>query len=130
PGLTAAEGQVDMLDRSAGETETDGALPRRKFVVHGVLRVRPLAVARGGRSTPNKQPGKGHSEGTVCPFRHQSPRCVVGSASAKLHDALSVKALRCVVGSQVGISALRFQRPRAHGAIYLVMWSAMATRLA
>jgi hypothetical protein len=33
-----------VLDGSAGEAETDGALTRREFVVHGVLR----GAAAGG----------------------------------------------------------------------------------
>ena len=38
PGLAAAQRRADALDRLAGEAETDGALTRREFVVHGVLR--------------------------------------------------------------------------------------------
>src|SRR5262249_51603798 len=34
-------------------------------------------------------------------LRHQSPRCAVGPSRQKLYDALSEKALRCVVGPQV-----------------------------
>jgi hypothetical protein len=38
PGLGAAHRQANVLDGAAGEAETDGALTRREFVVHGVLR--------------------------------------------------------------------------------------------
>jgi len=38
PGLAAAQRRADALDRLASEAETDGALTRREFVVHGVLR--------------------------------------------------------------------------------------------
>jgi hypothetical protein len=44
PGLAAAQSGADLLDRAAGETETDGALTRREFVVRGVLR----GAAAGG----------------------------------------------------------------------------------
>ena len=44
PGLAPAEGQADVLDRPASEAETDGALTRREFVVHAVLR----GAAAGG----------------------------------------------------------------------------------
>ena len=44
PGLGAAQGRADVLDGPAGEAETDGALARREFVVHGVLR----GAAAGG----------------------------------------------------------------------------------
>src|SRR5271165_2777651 len=38
PGLAATQGGADLLDGSAGDTETDGALTRREFVAHDVLR--------------------------------------------------------------------------------------------
>src|SRR5262249_3735021 len=44
PGLGTAQSRADLLDRAASETETDGALPRGEFVVHGVLR----GAAAGG----------------------------------------------------------------------------------
>src|SRR5262249_15794959 len=44
PGLGPAQGRADVLGGPAGEAETDGALARRKFVVHGVLR----GAAAGG----------------------------------------------------------------------------------
>ena len=44
PGLGSAQGRADVLDGPAGEAETDGALARREFVVHGVLR----GAAAGG----------------------------------------------------------------------------------
>src|SRR5271157_2910795 len=62
---------------------------------------RPLAVARGGRFTHNRWPGGGHKSGKVRWFSHQPPRCVVAPESGKLYDALSQKAPRCVVTSQV-----------------------------
>src|SRR5262249_36596325 len=45
PSLGAAHRRADVRDGPAGEAETDGALPRRKFVVHAVLRG---AAAGGG----------------------------------------------------------------------------------
>src|SRR5262249_20834222 len=51
PGLDATQGHADVVDGAAGEAETDGALPRREFVVHGLSSAgQPLAVACGGRS--------------------------------------------------------------------------------
>src|SRR5262249_47303013 len=44
PGLGAAQGRAEVLDGPAGEAETDGALTRREFVAHGVLR----GAAAGG----------------------------------------------------------------------------------
>src|SRR5262249_34016134 len=44
PDLAATDGHADALDRPVGDAETDGALPRRKFVVHDVL----LGAAAGG----------------------------------------------------------------------------------
>jgi hypothetical protein len=44
PGLGPAQGRADVLDRPAGEAETDGALTRREFIVHGALR----GAAAGG----------------------------------------------------------------------------------
>ena len=44
PGLGAAQGRADVLYGPAGEAETDGALTRCEFVVHGVLR----GAAAGG----------------------------------------------------------------------------------
>src|SRR5262249_54284398 len=38
PGLGAAQSRANVLDGSASEAETDGALTRREFVAHGVLR--------------------------------------------------------------------------------------------
>src|SRR5512144_2774697 len=38
PGRAATQGGADLLDGSAGEAETDGALTRREFVAHDVLR--------------------------------------------------------------------------------------------
>jgi hypothetical protein len=45
PGLGAAQGRADLVDGPAGEAETDGAVTRREFVAHGVLRG---AAAGGG----------------------------------------------------------------------------------
>src|SRR5262245_2346468 len=44
PGFGAAQHRADVLDGPTGEAQTDGALPRREFVVHGVLR----GAAAGG----------------------------------------------------------------------------------
>jgi hypothetical protein len=38
PSLDTAQGRADVLDGAAGEAKIDGALSRREFVVHGVLR--------------------------------------------------------------------------------------------
>ena len=38
PGLGAADGVADLLDRAAGEAESNGSLPSGEFVVHGCLR--------------------------------------------------------------------------------------------
>jgi len=51
--------------------------------------VRPLAVARGGRYSHDRFPGKGHSDGKVLQFRHRPPHRAVGPESQKLYDALS-----------------------------------------
>src|SRR5579871_3337427 len=65
--------------------------------------VRPLAVARGGLFSHDTEPGTEQSDGEVLPFRHQSPRRAVAPESQKLYDALSEKALRCAVGSHLGM---------------------------
>src|SRR5262249_32666367 len=44
PGLGAARRRADVLDGPAAEAQTDGALTRREFVVHEVLR----GAAAGG----------------------------------------------------------------------------------
>src|SRR5579871_2382038 len=44
PGLAAAQRRADVLGGPTGEAQTDGALTRREFVVHGVLR----GAAAGG----------------------------------------------------------------------------------
>jgi hypothetical protein len=38
PGRAAAQRRANVLDMLAGEAEIDGALTRREFVVHDVLR--------------------------------------------------------------------------------------------
>src|SRR3954468_16708074 len=63
--------------------------------------VRPLPVARGGRSSHEREPGGGHGYRREHRLRHQSRRCVVAPEREKLYDALSEKAPRCVVGSQI-----------------------------
>src|SRR5262249_55927296 len=79
PGLDAAQGRTDVVDGAAGEAETDGALTRREFVVHEVSSAeRPLAVACGGRSRPDRT-----SEGK------RAGQSAVGPATA-LHDGLSL----------------------------------------
>src|SRR5262249_25740256 len=62
--------------------------------------VRPLAVARGGHFRHSRGPGQEESGGEVSRSRHRSRRGVVAPERAKLYDALSAKALRCVVGPQ------------------------------
>src|SRR5947209_1801349 len=64
--------------------------------------VRPLAVARGGRCRPNEGPRKGPKDASMCRLRQEAQRGRVASASAKLHDALSAKTLRCAVGLHQG----------------------------
>src|SRR5215469_844766 len=44
PGLAAAQGGADLLERATSETETEGALTRSEFVVHGV----PRGATAGG----------------------------------------------------------------------------------
>src|SRR5262249_36773786 len=51
---------------------------------------------------------------SITPLGHQSPHCAVGARQPKLYDALSEKALRCVVGPQLGMGLL--QPPAAGGA--------------
>src|SRR4051794_33399652 len=63
--------------------------------------VRPLPVARGGRSSHEREPGGGHGYRREHRLRHQSRRCVVAPEREKLYDALSEKAPRCVVGSHL-----------------------------
>src|SRR5262249_9738796 len=52
PGLDATQGRAEVVDGAAGEAETDGALTRREFVVHGLSSAgQPLAVACGELSS-------------------------------------------------------------------------------
>src|SRR5207248_475463 len=57
PSLGAAQRRADGLDGPAGEAETDGALTRRKFVVHAVLR--GAAAGAFPRGTFSTQPMAG-----------------------------------------------------------------------
>src|SRR5262249_52893538 len=90
PGLGAAQRRADLLDGPAGEAETDGALTRREFVVHGALR----GAAAGGcpRRTFSIQQGtrsggeRWGSEPVPPPIATR--RCRTGTREA----------LRCVVG--------------------------------
>jgi hypothetical protein len=79
PGLDAPQGRADVVDGAAGEAETDGALARREFVVHGLSSAgQPLAVACGGLSRRDRaSKGKG------------AVRSCAGTAT-DLHDALSL----------------------------------------
>src|SRR5438045_168888 len=84
--------------------------------------VRPLPVARGGRSSHEREPGGGHGYRREHRLRHQSRRCVVAPEREKLYDALSEKAPRCVVGSQLryggkAAGGLLSKRPEVRGRV-------------
>src|SRR5262245_36025944 len=88
----------------AGEWRVQPLVRRRTACFPGDLRGFPcthrqrLADTASGGARANERPSV--LDSTY--LRHQSPRCAVGPSRQKLYDALSEKALRCVVGPHLG----------------------------